>query len=64
MGETSDKVTGKAKEVYGAATGDRRTEAEGKAQHARGGLKGWFERMRQSWRRMNEAPQSGSRRSI
>ncbi|HLT31622.1 MAG TPA: CsbD family protein [Myxococcaceae bacterium] len=64
MGETSDKVSGKVKEVYGAATGDRRTEAEGKAQHARGGLKGWFERMRQSWRRMNEAPTTQTRRPI
>ena len=33
MGEYEDKFTGKAKEVYGVASGDRRVEAEGKAQH-------------------------------
>lgn len=54
MGETSDKVKGKVKEVYGAATGDRSTELEGKAQHARGGLKGWFEKLRHNFRRLTE----------
>ena len=31
---TFDKVAGKAKEFAGKATGDKGTEAEGKAQHA------------------------------
>lgn len=54
MGETTDKVAGKSKEVFGAATGDRRTEAKGKAQYTRGGLKGWFERVRASLKRSTE----------
>lgn len=35
-----DKVAGKAKEVKGKATGDKGTEAEGKAQQTVGTVKG------------------------
>jgi uncharacterized protein YjbJ (UPF0337 family) len=39
MAGLKDKVEGKAKEVKGAATGDKKTEAEGKVQGAKGNLK-------------------------
>ena len=39
MAGLGDKVAGKAKEVKGAATGDKKTEAEGKAQGAKGNVK-------------------------
>lgn len=37
---TKDKITGKAKEAMGKMTGDRRKEAEGKADQAKGKAKG------------------------
>ena len=39
MAGLKDKVEGKVKEVKGAATGDKKTEVEGKLQGARGNLK-------------------------
>ena len=39
MAGLGDKVAGKAKEVKGAATGDKKTKMEGKAQGAKGNLK-------------------------
>ena len=39
MAGLGDKVAGKAKEVKGAATGDKKTEAEGKVQGAKGDVK-------------------------
>jgi uncharacterized protein YjbJ (UPF0337 family) len=39
MAGLGDKIEGKAKEVKGAATGDKKTELEGKAQGAKGNLK-------------------------
>ena len=39
MAGLGDKAAGKAKEVKGAVTGDKKTEAEGKAQGARGNIK-------------------------
>jgi uncharacterized protein YjbJ (UPF0337 family) len=39
MAGMKDKVAGKAKEVKGAATGDKKTELEGKAQGAKGNVK-------------------------
>ena len=39
MAGLKDKVEGKAKEVKGAATGDKKTEMKGKAQGAKGGMK-------------------------
>ena len=36
---TMDKVTGAIKEVVGKVTGDRRTEAEGKTDQAKGAVK-------------------------
>jgi uncharacterized protein YjbJ (UPF0337 family) len=39
MAGLGDKIEGKAKEVKGAATGDKKTELEGKAQGAKGDVK-------------------------
>jgi len=50
MGELMDKTKGRAKEVTGVATGDRRLEAEGKTDYARGSLKGSWERFKQQIR--------------
>ncbi|RJS15840.1 CsbD family protein [Corallococcus sp. H22C18031201] len=43
MGELFDKAKGKLKEAAGALTGDRKLEAEGKADKAKGDIKGKFE---------------------
>lgn len=40
MGEMTDKLSGKAKQVSGILTGDKKLEAEGKGDEAKGGLKG------------------------
>lgn len=50
MGELTDKTAGKAKEIGGVVTGDRRLEAEGKAQVARGTFKERWERFKQEIR--------------
>ena len=39
MAGTTDKVKGSVKEAAGKATGDRRTEAEGKTDRAKGDAK-------------------------
>ena len=39
MAGMGNKVVGKAKEVKGAVTGDKKTEAEGKVQGAKGNVK-------------------------
>jgi uncharacterized protein YjbJ (UPF0337 family) len=39
MGGTGDKVSGKAKEWAGKATGDEELESEGRAQHTKGEVK-------------------------
>lgn len=39
MGGTTDKLKGEAKESWGKVTGDRSTEAEGKLDKAKGGVK-------------------------
>lgn len=39
MDENKDKAAGKAKELLGKATGDERTEGEGKAQNVAGKAK-------------------------
>ena len=39
MAGTTDKVKGSVKEAVGKATGDRRTEAEGKTDRAKGEAK-------------------------
>lgn len=51
MGEYIDKTEGKVKELYGRASGNRSKEVEGRAQQARGGLKGMIERMREAFQR-------------
>jgi len=55
MGELMDRTQGKAKEVGGVVTGDRRLEAEGKAQYARGTFKQRWEhfklRLREAFHR-------------
>ena len=50
MGEWTDKTSGKAKEIGGVVTGDRRLEAEGKADYAKGSIKGGWERFKQEIR--------------
>jgi uncharacterized protein YjbJ (UPF0337 family) len=39
MGGTTDKIKGSVKETVGSATGDRRTEAEGKTDRLKGDAK-------------------------
>src|SRR5689334_22098401 len=48
MGELSDKAKGKVKETLGTATGDRKLEAEGKVDTAKGKVKGAFEEVKQT----------------
>ncbi len=43
MGAFMDKLRGKVKELKGAATGNRRVEAEGKAEYGKGRVKEGFE---------------------
>jgi uncharacterized protein YjbJ (UPF0337 family) len=50
MGELTDKAVGKAKEVGGVVSNDRRLETEGKAQYARGTLKERWEHFKVSLR--------------
>ena len=50
MGELTDKTKGKAKEVAGVVTGDRRLEAEGKVDYAKGSFKESWERFKQEIR--------------
>jgi uncharacterized protein YjbJ (UPF0337 family) len=38
MGEETDKISGRAKQALGAATGDRETEREGERQEDKGKL--------------------------
>lgn len=40
MGETSDKIEGRAKQAVGAVTGDEETKREGEHQENKGKLKG------------------------
>lgn len=40
MGENKDKLKGKAKEIVGTATGNRRMQAEGLGLQARGAIRG------------------------
>lgn len=40
MGEKTDKMSGRAKQVVGAATGDEETRREGEHQEDKGKLKG------------------------
>ncbi len=66
MGELTSKVKGKAKEVAGAATGNRRLEAEGKAEGFLGRLKGAFEELKHAFRkeaRATSRPAPRSRRA-
>jgi uncharacterized protein YjbJ (UPF0337 family) len=44
MSSTGDKIKGKANEVIGAATGDRKRETKGKGQKAKGDIKGKAEK--------------------
>lgn len=56
MGELIDKTKGKAKEVAGAVTGNRDLEAEGKADIAKGNVKGAFETAKQRVKDAVNAP--------
>lgn len=48
MGGTEDKVKGTVKEGVGKVTGDKRTEAEGKMDKAKGQVKDTAEDIRES----------------
>jgi uncharacterized protein YjbJ (UPF0337 family) len=50
MGELTDKVEGKTKETVGAATGNRRLEAEGKGKFFRGQMKQRWEDLKRGVR--------------
>ena len=50
MGGFGDKVKGNVKEGWGKATGDRSTEAEGKFDQAKGGVKDAAQDVRDSVR--------------
>lgn len=43
MGELKDKIKGRTKETAGVISGDRKLEAEGKRDNAKGEIKGAFE---------------------
>ena len=46
MGEIIDKVKGKIKQTAGAATGDKKLEAKGKLDQAKGNVKGAVEEVK------------------
>jgi uncharacterized protein YjbJ (UPF0337 family) len=46
MGEIIDKVKGKIKQAAGAATGDKKLEAKGKLDEAKGNVKGAVEEVK------------------
>jgi uncharacterized protein YjbJ (UPF0337 family) len=48
MGGTEDKIKGTVKEEAGKLTGDKRTEAEGKADKAKGAVKDAAEDLRET----------------
>ena len=47
MGGTTDKIKGSVKEAAGKMTGDKRTEAEGKADQVKGDVKNVAEDVKQ-----------------
>jgi uncharacterized protein YjbJ (UPF0337 family) len=47
MGGTSDKIKGSVKEAAGKVTGDKQTEAEGKADQVKGDVKNAAEDVKQ-----------------
>lgn len=55
MTGTKDKITGAAKEAIGKGTGDKRTEAEGKADRAKGHVKNAVEGVKESARGVKES---------
>jgi uncharacterized protein YjbJ (UPF0337 family) len=56
MGELIDKAKGKAKEITGVAVGNRHLEAEGKADRAKGEIKGKFEEIKQRAKDVMDPP--------
>ena len=50
MGGTSDKIKGSIKEAAGKVTGDKRTEAEGKADQVKGDAKQAVEKVKDAFR--------------
>ena len=46
MGEIIDKVKGKIKQAVGAAAGDKKLQAEGKLDEAKGNVKGAVEEVK------------------
>ncbi len=51
MGELIDKFKGRAKQVFGALTGDRRRQTEGVVDEKKGDVKGRFEEIKQDIKR-------------
>ncbi len=64
MAGEGDKLKGKIKEVAGAATGDEKTESEGKLDQAKGHLKAAGENLKERAREaMNKAADKAKRTS-
>jgi len=62
MGDTTDKLKGKAKEVAGAATGDEGLENEGKLDQAKGSLKKAAENLKDKAKEAMGGPADEARR--
>jgi uncharacterized protein YjbJ (UPF0337 family) len=54
MGETTDKIKGKAKQLEGRLTGDKSRIAEGMADETRGNLKGVANKVKAVTRNLSE----------
>jgi len=54
MGETTDKIKGKAKQLEGRLTGDKSRIAEGMADETRGNLKGVASKVKAVTRNLSE----------
>lgn len=63
MKEHMDKLKGKAKQIVGRATGNRRMEAEGVALQGRGAVRGAVKDVKRTVKRSTRRRSGGSRRS-
>ena len=59
MGEFTDKLKGRIKAVTGKASGDRKLEAEGELDQAKGRVKGAAEEVKQSVKEARREPKPG-----
>lgn len=62
MSGTTDKVKGSIKEGLGKVTGDRRTEAEGKTDRAKGEVKDTTQNVKDSVRGVGDSLKDDDRR--